>query len=254
MIVQKILQQAKPYLKQKKVLDVLIGLELMVVQLDDGSIGLSYVLTDRLKGQCKSLSECGHFKNMPAFELAKWSLCQQNDIRSGLGLAVVNSVAHNNYRKDNKKPLDAGNVFSPSENDTVGFIGLIKPLINKIKPEVKKVIVFDQGKEDFYKEIYSTQEQAYYLPHCDIVYISGSTLINHSIDDLLKLCYSAREVIIVGLSTSLYPLVFFDSPVTYLAGMYWHPENAKEIFERVGQAAGMIHITHYGKKITLKIK
>jgi len=116
------------------------------------------------------------------------------------------------------------------------------------------VIIFDKGKEGFVKEIHPSNQQKELLPLCDVIFVSGSTLINHTIDQLLVYCQSARQVIITGLSTCLYPMAFQNTPVTHLAGMYWNPENKMSIFDKVSQAAGMMHLVHFGKKLTIKIE
>lgn len=254
MIIKEIIKSAESILKTKKVRDVVIGLELMAIELDDNSIGLSYVLTDRLQGKCKTLPETGKLKGISAFQLAMWALNRENDIRSGLGIAVLNSVSHHFYDSNTVDQIDAAKVFAFKKTDTVGFVGLIAPIVNRIKPQVKEVIVFDKGKEGFQEGIYPWKKQSEILPKCDIIYISGSTLINHSIDELLHYCHSVRQVIVTGLSTCLYPEAFCKTPVTYLAGMSWNPENKILLFNKISQAGGMIHIAHLGKKIMIKIK
>ena len=254
MIIEEILKKAKPVLKEKRVKKVVIGLELMAVELDDGSLGLSYVLTDRLQGQCKSLSESGQLGGLPAQDLADWALNRENDIKSGLGIAVLSAVAHHFYTEENLQQVDAGNAFSLDKNDVVGFIGYIAPIVKQVRPRVNRVIIFDKGKENFTKEVCPSYQQKELLPLCDVIFISGSTLINHTIDSLMAYCQSARQTIITGLSTCLYPMAFKNTPVTHLAGMYWKPENKEKIFNKVGQAAGMIHLVHLGKKLTIELK
>ncbi|MGI6486519.1 MAG: DUF4213 domain-containing protein [Thermoanaerobacterales bacterium] len=46
------LQVAQPYLKNKKVSDAVIGISLIAVELDNGCIGISYVLREGLDSGC----------------------------------------------------------------------------------------------------------------------------------------------------------------------------------------------------------
>nr|MBC7244459.1 DUF364 domain-containing protein [Chloroflexota bacterium] len=55
------------------------------------------------------------------------------------------------------------------------------------------------------------------VPQADVVGITGSTLVNHTFEDLLSLCQPSAYVLVMGGSTPLSPL-FFDYNVNALAG------------------------------------
>ena len=57
------------------------------------------------------------------------------------------------------------------------------------------------------------------LPQCDVALITATTLANHTLDGLLALAGSAREVVLLGPSTPMAPDVFVGTPVTMLAGV-----------------------------------
>ena len=52
MLMNDIQKQAMPYLKGRAIQDLVVGVSLIAVQLDDGSIGVSYVLRESLPGGC----------------------------------------------------------------------------------------------------------------------------------------------------------------------------------------------------------
>ena len=57
------------------------------------------------------------------------------------------------------------------------------------------------------------------LPKCQVVILSATTLLNHTVDDLLGCCGSAREIALLGPSTPFLPKVFSRHGVTMLSGL-----------------------------------
>ena len=56
-----------------------------------------------------------------------------------------------------------------------------------------------------------------FIPQADVVAITGTALINHTIDGLLSLCNSGSMVMVLGPSTPLSPLLF-DYRISFLSG------------------------------------
>ena len=67
-----------------------------------------------------------------------------------------------------------------------------------------------------------------------MVAITGSTLINHTLDDLLSFCSSTTTVMVLGPSTPLSPILF-DYGVNILSGTFVVDEAA--VLRTVGQGA-----------------
>lgn len=57
------------------------------------------------------------------------------------------------------------------------------------------------------------------LPQADVVVITATTLINHTLDDLLHLCRSDAEIILLGPSTPLSP-VLYEYGISILSGIF----------------------------------
>ena len=93
MILKRIYEFALPRLSGKRIRDVRIGLSLMAVELDDGSLGVTYVLREEIGHTCTALPGAGSFQNMPADAVAAWAVNGDNVLAISLGLAVLNSVA-----------------------------------------------------------------------------------------------------------------------------------------------------------------
>ncbi|HSQ16074.1 MAG TPA: DUF364 domain-containing protein, partial [Anaerolineales bacterium] len=72
------------------------------------------------------------------------------------------------------------------------------------------------------------------IPQADVVAITSSALINHTLDDLLALCRPEALVMMLGPSTPLSPLLF-NHGVDILSGSLVVDESA--VMRTVGQGA-----------------
>lgn len=85
------------------------------------------------------------------------------------------------------------------------------------------------------------------IPTADVVAITAMTILNHTIDGLLALCPPSAEVMVLGPSAPLTP-VLFDYGVDFISGSYVTDE--EEILLTVMQG-GSIRKARGTKKITL---
>lgn len=256
MILKNVLKSASGRLRGKKIKDVRIGLGLMAVELDDGSIGVTYVLRDDIGDCCTAFSRGGNLIGTPATRVARWAVEGKDVLSVAMGMAVMNSAADFGRleRIDARGEADA--VFSvgvrPSE--TVGVIGHIGPVIAGLKGRVKKIYVFERG-EDVPPGIRPESDEPKLLPKCKVVFISSTSLINDTLESrVLGHCTGARDIVMVGTSTPLYPDAFAGSGVTVLAGTRWLPAHGKEILEGVSQGAGIRELIEYGEKISVRVE
>jgi uncharacterized protein (DUF4213/DUF364 family) len=72
------------------------------------------------------------------------------------------------------------------------------------------------------------------IPQADIVAITSSALINHTLDGLLSLCPQQATVMLLGPSTPLSPILF-DFGANIISGTRVVDENA--VLRTVGQGA-----------------
>lgn len=254
MILEKIYQLALPKLKGKKIKDVTIGLALMAVELDDGSIGVTYVLRKETDDICTAIPRGKSIVGRNAEEVAIWAVENKNVISSALGLAVLNSVAEfDEFINDGEdKDSDAAFSIKVTDEDTVGIIGNIGPVVSNLRGKVKEMFIFERGDKSE-NGLYPENRQSELLPECQVVFITSSTLINGTFEKILSYCTNTREIVMVGSSTPIYPEAFKDSRVTVLAGTKWLPENKDAIFTDISQCAGMRQLIKCGKKVSAKV-
>lgn len=220
MLIGKVFEAAKPYLEGRTIKEAVVGLSLITVQLDNDSIGMSYVLRENLPAGCSVFPYAQEIIGKPAEEIGEWVLSGQEDAKRGIGMAVLTAASSGQNLQD-VESADLPFGIKVLSTDRVGMIGYIHPIAVDFKKKAKDVIVFDMGlslRGSNTVQVYSMEDQPKLLPACDIVVLSGTTMINNTIDELLSMCTNAREIIMVGSSTPMFPEAFKATKVTVLAG------------------------------------
>lgn len=256
MIIKKVLEAAKPYLEGRTIKDAVIGLSLIAIQLDNGNVGVSYVLRESLPAGCSIFPYAQDIIGKTAIEIAEWVLTGNEDVQRSIGMAVLNAASRSQILEDVDTP-DSSFGIMVLATDTVGMIGYIPPIAAEFKRKAGKVIIFDMGlslRGGDKGEVYSMQDQPKLLPTCDIVILSGTTVINNTIDELLTWCSSAREIIMVGSSTPMFPEAFKDTKVTVLAGSWWDEGQKDKIFKEISLAGGINYLKKYMIKKAVRTK
>ncbi|HHU31533.1 MAG TPA: DUF364 domain-containing protein [Clostridia bacterium] len=254
MILERIYDMALPRLKGRTVKEVRIGLELMAVELDNGLIGVTYVLRKEIVHACAALPQAGKLIGMPAELLAQGVLRGNNVIVVALGLAVLNAVAPFDELKqsNNSRGPDAAFAVEIQSTDTVGIVGHIGPLIANLKGKVQRLLIFERD-DGLNGQVYPESAEPELLPECQVIFISSTTLINKTLENVLKYCSKARDIVMVGSSTPLYPTAFCETGVTVLSGTKWLSSNREAILNGISQCASMKQLIKYGQKYSVKV-
>ncbi|WP_269848693.1 Rossmann-like domain-containing protein [Methanosarcina horonobensis] len=94
--------------------------------------------------------------------------------------------------------------------DKVAMVGYFGPLIPRILKITRNFTVLEKREIDSPKtRILPSEKAREILPASDVIILSASTLANRTFDELLSLRSTAREVVLLGPSTPLYPAPFF---------------------------------------------
>jgi len=248
-LLERIYQQALPALEEKQVSAVRIGLGLLAVEVDDGALAVSYVLRDELPPGCALIPADTPLRGIAAREMAAWAFTGHNPLFTSLGVAVLNSVV-DPAAIERRSRDELAELIHP--DDQIGMVGYIEPMAQFLRSRTaKELIIFDRSREPF-GEVYPESRQRELLPRCTILLITGTTTLNRSLDAILQQT-NAREVILVGTSTPLYPEAFRDTKVTRLAGSLWRQEHRDAIFAAISEARGMRALSAYGTKVFLAV-
>ena len=157
------------------------------------------------------MRDVGNLLNKNAQELAGW-LESDNLLEASVGMAALNSIIE--VPEVQLQPINAAEVIErEARGKNLAVIGHF-PFLERLNGVVRNLWVMEQNPygDDLPEE--AAQE---YVPGADVVAITGTAFINHTIENLLPLCRQDALVIILGPSTPLHPMLF-DRGISYLSG------------------------------------
>lgn len=241
MLQEKILEAARPYLEGRVVTDLVLGIALIGAQLDGENVGVSYMLRDSLPSGCGSFSFARQALGKDAYEVARLLVDGTDDAQRGLGAAVLNAASHS-------VPLmfcadDAAAPFGVAihPGDKLALVGYMAPVARQFEGKVAETVIFDKGRElAGHADVTPCALQAETLPTCDIVVSSGTSVVNRTVENLLAMCPNAREFVLTGTSTPMFPTAYRGTCVTSLAGTAWRQDAKDEIFRTIALGGGIM--------------
>jgi uncharacterized protein (DUF4213/DUF364 family) len=119
------------------------------------------------------------------------------------------------------------------------MVGDFRPILKVIKNKTNNIYVFERHPE---KDLglYFMDDIPTHLPKCNLVVVTATSIINHTLDEVLSHCSGAQEVCLVGPSCPMSPEVFDDYNVTILAGdVVTSPERTLQIVSQGGGTRAM---------------
>jgi hypothetical protein len=225
------------------------------LELSNNYIGVSYVLRKNLRSGCSIFPYAQDIIGKDSLEIANWALTGQDDLQRSIGVAVLTAASRSLPLVDVDTSIHPFSVEVTPE-DNVCLIGYIPQVANIFNGRVKNVFIFDRGvskKGGIFGKVLPEEEQKDILPRCEIVFFSGTTVINHSLEQLLSLSTNAREIVLIGASTPMFPNAFVGTGVTVLAGSWWDEAKKDKIFRIISLAGGISHISRFAIKKNIRV-
>lgn len=153
----------------------------------------------------------GHLHEHGALELAGLSR-SENTLAASVGVAAINAlleVDESACREENALHT----LQREGAGKRVALVGHF-PFIPRLRPAVGELWVLEHHPQP---GEFPAERAAELIPQADVVAITGTALINHTLEGLLPLCRPGALVLILGPSTPLSP-VLFRHGATVLAG------------------------------------
>ena len=196
--------------------------EFCALELEDGSIGLSYILLDDTL-QALMASGSAPLAGADAMALAR-KFDGGSSAERALALAAINALSRCFFSRAGFVPTastDSIGMLAPVPDDHIGMIGLFTPLLRKILDSGARLTVLElkahlagQGAG------YEVTLDAEALRSCNKILSTSTVLLNDTLDRVLANCSGASEVAMIGPSAGCLPDGLYARGVTLVGGTW----------------------------------
>lgn len=199
------------------------GLFFTGVKLDNGSAGACATPIKTIPEAvcCPSSAMAmpfpGKLRGRRAADLAREAL-SEHGIRRAIGIAAVNALAEHCWSRRPhpevtlRPGLDAFDATEIRPGEKVVVVGAFIPFLKELKRRGQSYLVLEQDpatlKADELPFFRPAEMAAEVLPGADVVLITGATLVNRTLEDLLALARPDTRVTVVGPTVGMRPEAF----------------------------------------------
>ncbi len=195
--------------------------EFCALELEDGSIGISYVLLDDTLARLRAAGDGLGLPGSDALGLARHYVTGVGLDRT-IGFAAANAITRCLFDRAGYTPpasADSIGELDPQAGEQIGMIGFFKPLLGRVIENGAALTVVElradlAGDKEGYRVTLDPSE----LNACSKVLSTGTILLNDTLDAMLAHCRNAHRVALIGPSAGCLPDALFSRGVTFLGG------------------------------------
>ncbi len=233
--------------------DVRVGLHLCAVRLSNGSAGVSTSIPDVYHQRSRSERDYGdftpyHIEGKTVLELFRSS--KSSNLVNTLKVSVLNALSGTLIEKGKYKILeniDPIEIPDFTKKEKVVVVGGFNSYISKISQvhDNIQVLEFDEARLNpgFRKFFVPASDYQTALYNAQIVIVTGMTLVNNTLDGLLKAIPANAQTIVTGPSSSILPDILFSRNVKILGSI--RITNPEILLELAGQGGSGFHLFRY---------
>jgi uncharacterized protein (DUF4213/DUF364 family) len=177
--------------------------------------------------------DVGNLTRKTALELAEYAK-SKSLMEASIGMAAVNSLIDIDESKCIEKNAFEI-ILEKGEGKQAAVVGHF-PWISKLREKIKNVWVLEQRLRE---GDLPAEEADRILPECNVVGITGTSFINHTLEGLLNLCKKA-SVVLIGPTAPL-SSVLFDYGIEAICGT--KVINAEKVIRSISEGATFKEVT-----------
>jgi uncharacterized protein len=232
--------------------DLVIGIFFTGVKLSNGHAGVAFTPIGEIpEAVCcpttaARMPQAGDFEGTPLSEILKYSL-DNNVLKSAMGVAALNAISQliiESERENEYQIVKDRNGFDLLEiqpGETVSLIGAFGPYIRRLKMMGNPFFIVEKNpqtlKPDEMKYFKPETDMASALEESEVVIITGTAIVNHTIDSILSSITNGKRIAIIGPTASMIPDAFFGRGVQVMAGVRIpNPDRMIKILKQGGSA------------------
>jgi uncharacterized protein (DUF4213/DUF364 family) len=222
------------------VLEVRVCAFWTAVVLNDGHCGLASTLRPdepQCAGPAPLVPRAGRLLECSALELAQYAK-SESLLEASIGMAAINALME--IDESHCVELNAGDVIlKEGTGRKVAIVGHF-PFTPRVREAAEKLWVLEKRplEGDLPAEM-ATEV----LPQADVAAITGTSLINHTFERLMKLCRPGALVVVLGPTAPLSPLLF-EYGADIICGTL--VTNTESVLRLIGQGANFGQVKRGG--------
>jgi uncharacterized protein (DUF4213/DUF364 family) len=247
-----------PEIDRLKVERAVIGLFFSGVKLSNGVGGICLTPVKEIPeavccpSSAHAMPNSGKLAGQPVSECMHW-LQQGNPLKKALGIATMNALSSTCWSRTPPGHYHLKNGLDPIENrvipdeSVVVVVGALVPYIRMLKHRGRPFYILEKDVRTL-----KTDEMKYYCPpekseeciaSADLLIITGSTLIDNSLESILRRMKKEAEAVLVGPTASMLPEAFFSRGVDSIGGI--RVTDPDKLLDTLSEAGSGYHF--YGK-------
>ncbi len=217
-----------------KVERIVIGIFFTGVKLSNGYGGICFTPIKEIPeavccpSSARAMPYPGKFQGRKAKKVLN-EMLQGNPLKKSIGIAIMNALSSfywdlqpkQNYTL--KKGVDAFEDLEISERAHVVVVGALIPILKTLKQHKCSFNIVELDprtlKDDELEFYVPPHEAPETIKKADLLIITGTTLINDTLEDILSHANSEAHILLAGPTVSMLPDAFFDRGVKSIGGI-----------------------------------
>jgi uncharacterized protein (DUF4213/DUF364 family) len=214
--------------------DLVIGIFFTGVKLSTGHAGVAFTPIGEIpEAVCcpttaARMPQAGNLNGSPVSEIIKYAL-EVNVLKSAIGVATLNALSQwiaeseegNEYHMI--KEADGFDLLNIQPHETVSLIGAFGPYIRRLKMMGNPFFIIEKNSQtlrpDEMKYFKLESEMRNALEKSTVVIVTGTAIVNHTIDPILSMITNGKRTAVIGPTASMLPDAFFKRGLQVMAGV-----------------------------------
>ena len=231
---------------------VVVGIFFTGVKLSTGAGGMCYTPIKEIPKAVCCPSSAGRIfdpvkvEGMTAKKILS-ALPSREPIKTAVAIATLNALSADCWERGRtsgftmEMNMDGQDAVRMPVEKSVAVIGAFVPTLRALKERGGTWWVIEQDirtlKEDEMAHFVPAQESVETIHKADVLIITGVTLVNHTLEEILQHARSDAEIAVMGPTAGLWPTPLFDRGVRVVGGVWVkEPDELLSILARGGSA------------------
>lgn len=248
----------EPEMDQLTVERAIIGIFFSGIKLSNGEGGICFTPVKEIPeavccpSSARAMPNSGKLVGQPVGYYIQ-RMQQGGPLQKALGIAVLNALSATCWRLHPPTSYRLIKGIDPVENRTIAddaevvVIGALVPYFRMLKRREKPFTILEKDsrtlKPDEMKFFQPQENAGRCIAAADLLIITGTTLINNTLEEILGQMKSGAEAVLVGPTASMLPDAFFSRGITSIGGIM--VTDADRLLDTLAEAGSGYHF--YGK-------